>query len=159
MTHTAWLIEMKAALASSDRKPRQAVGHLRRLAQKAARVERESITTWHIVEALGAAAFILSERRQHRQATAIFRAIIRRHARQLAYHGNGIASAFALAALEAFAAGNRKQGARLVRQSIRWRGQFPNPDELLERAMQELRAHEQRRAKHRVASLCNREHR
>src|SRR4029077_1882616 len=106
MTHSAWVIEMKAALALSERQPLRAADRLKRLADKAARVERQSVTTWHVVEALGAAALVLSERRKHKKAGRLLRAVIRRHEQQLAYHGNGIASALASAAVEAFADAN-----------------------------------------------------
>src|SRR5213594_2998838 len=147
MTEGEWRREIGAALAFRERKPKEAISRLKRLAARTRRVARQNLGEWHVEQTLDLAAVLAAEAGQHGEAAAALRRIVIHHEQAMAYHGHALASALMAVALELFKVGNRAEAARLGWRALRLLGTFPDPSPLLEKLLPQLRSYEQQRAK------------
>jgi hypothetical protein len=143
MTHNEWTKELKTALALSRQEPARAIERLRKLARTAADSDRKVVNSWHMTQALGFAASILSECGHHREAASILRKVAKLHKEALLEHGHALVSSLESAALELFKAG---AAIHLAREAMSHFGNFPDPSTIHEDVVRRLRTHVQERA-------------
>jgi hypothetical protein len=140
MTHQQWQQELKAALDLASRDKVDAARRLERLAARCARASKAAVGDWQFEQSLTLAAATLQEAGRHKDAARIHRRLSKHHASSLAYQGRGLASAQTAVALALFAAGKPSEATRAGLAALKWAGQFPDPNVLLEKLLRELRA-------------------
>jgi hypothetical protein len=146
MTHKQWHAKIRQSLAMVQRHPANALKSLDALASRVHSETANKVGDWHVEQTLQALSIVQSHLEQHRQSAETMLQIAERHVQQSAYYRRALVSAYATAAVELAAAGDRTGAVRTLRKADVIAAGLRPPDKLLREAHKVVDAMPRRRS-------------
>jgi hypothetical protein len=134
MTHAQWHSKIKRALALAERKPKNSLQILDKLARDVEAQILISLQDWHLAQTLGVTSIVQSSVGDYRSAARILTRIAEQHESALKYQSRALVSTCAAAALELAKAGDRRVARQMLRKASVWSHSVRPKDRLLVKA-------------------------